>query len=636
MGARSFASERGLTVGLEGKEAFYGEVAGGLPHQQSGNWTTELKINLLLDFSKSFGLDGFSAVSQWRYRNLGNNPEYVAGTGYSSATSPSFTFNPSADTSGLGVRILPQYLQYTARNGTLTLNAGWENPYDQFLQQPLSKFFENNEIHSAKGIGATAGPGVPVVNGIRNASGQVTKSTVGYYNTSPVPWSSSYAAWGATLKVKPTRETYIQSGLYMAIANTGDIGGTQFSPTSVYPYTSVPANYRGTFKSSGQVVPVAGGNGQIISGARQDIGFVRSQSYNHGFNFQGAPQFSPYVPDIGAKPSTPANATYRTGGRTVAAPAYYASSPYNPGNNNQYSQNGLYTVDELGWKPRFGSSRLEGHYALGGYLWGQANDNYTARFTPSVFPSCYRVTTGGTKTHPAYAVYPGTSTAPTYTSYDATKPGAFQQNQLVWGLYAQADQELWRMPSGDSPGEKENIPDRGLHSFNEFSFTPPQNNAMPFYFQSGLVLKGPVRLRPADSVGVAIGSGFYSCYLNSYTSAQNKSLENPYGSTHNAVVPDGPVIMQPVNPGTGTPASIPSSSLHHGIYGKPASTQALSQSYYAYLPSYSSTQVVEFFYNIEVTKWVSLKPYAQFIANPAGNGTVENDWILGATAKLSF
>ena len=46
--------------------------------------------------------------------------------------------------------------------------------------------------------------------------------------------------------------------------------------------------------------------------------------------------------------------------------------------------------------------------------------------------------------------------------------------------------------------------------------------------------------------------------------------------------------------------------------------------------------MVEAFYNAQLNKWSAVKPFFQYIVNPAGNGTVPNDWILGVSAKVTF
>ena len=640
LGVRDTLVEHGLTVSGEVKEVYFGQISGGLPNQSGSNWVNEEKLKLVYDFQPVFGIKGLTVESNWRYRT-GGNPQWVAGT-------PSM-FNPSAMTSGMGARILVQQLEYSTPNKSVVINAGWENPYEQFLQQPLSKLFENSSIASGKGIGGTAGPGVAVVNNassVNAATGVPTKGSVAFYKTTTVPWTSSYGAWGGTLKIKPTTETYVQSGLYMAISGAGGVAPTQYSATSVYPYTSVPQSYLGQFKKSGQVVSVVGGDGRIVSGASQNVGWVPGITNNHGIFFAGSPQFNPNTGRIGVKPGSPANVKYvNAAGQTVAAPAYYAASPYNQGSGGNYNQNGLFNVNEIGWTPKFGQDKLEGKYAFGAYIWGQKNTSYSApQFTASTFPATYRVITGGTKKKPTYTTYPGDYTTPTYTSYAASKPAAYHENQVVWGLYVQADQMLYRVHTdapvsdGKTAVPPAKLSDKGLYMFNEFAFTPPQNNQLPIYFQTGLVYKGLIPTRDSDSIGIALSAGFYSSCYNSWIRSQNEQLQNAYGSAYNAKFRNGPGTYQPVNPGTGTGGSVPTSSLNKAgtAYQAPVVTQAAYQNYYAYQPMFTSTEVIEAFYNVQLNKWAAVKPYVQYIINPAGNNTVDNDWILGVCAKVTF
>ena len=622
----------GLKITGEAKEVFYGQVTGGLPNQAKSNWINEEKLKFVFDFQPLFGIKGLTLESNWRYRG-GGNPQWAAGT-------PS-NFSPATYTSGMGVRILTQQLEYSTPNKSIVINIGWENPYDQFLQQPLSKFFENNSITSSKGIGGTPGPGIPVVNKAStvNAAGVATKGSVAFYKTSPVPWSSSYASWGGTLKIKPTKSTYVQSGLYLAISGTGGISDTQYTATSVYPYTSVPQGYLGRFKQSDHVVGVVDGNGKLIRGANQNVGWVPSFRNNHGLFFAGSPKFSPNTGAIGVKPTTPANKTYvNSKGQTVSAPTYYAASPYNQGSGGNYNQNGLYNVNEIGWTPKFGADKLEGKYAIGAYIWGQKNTSYTpTAFTTSTFPTYYTSSTG-TGARRQTSTYSGNHGAPTYTSYAATKQAPYHENQVVWGLYLQADQQLYRVkehvdaPASDGKStvaknfvQPAKLTDKGLYFFSEATFTPPQNNQLPFYFQTGLVYKGLIPHRDNDSVGIALGVGFYSSYYNSYIRSQNEQLQNAYGSAYNANVHNGPTVQQTVNPGTGT-----------NVAPSPSTTQQPYQNYYSYQPLFTSTEVIEAFYNVQLNKWASVKPYAQLIVNPAGNGTVKNDLVLGVSAKVAF
>ena len=515
----------GFSVNGEYKQQYFGQVGGGLPNQPASNWLGEVKLKFLYDFAPIFGLKGLTLESNWRDR-FGGNPQFTAGT-YN-------IFNPSQLSSGTGVRILTQQFEYTTANKALTINAGWENPYEQFLQQPLSKLFENNAITSAKGIGGVAGPGIPVWSSSQNKYVN--------YTTSPVPWGSTYAAWGGTLKIRPIKQAYIQSGLYLAISGTGGQNSSVYVPTDVYPYANLAGSYLGQGKNPGySTVNTVGVNGQS-NGKTTTSKYVVPPNNNHGFNFQGAPAFNPN------------------------------------GNGGTYSQNGLYNVNEIGWEPKFGKDQYEGKYALGSYIWGQNNTSYTPT---------------------------------TYVS-GQTKPTAFSQNSVIWGLYLQADQQLFKEKS-DDPAKPSK---QGLSIFNEFTFTPPENNALPFYFQTGLVYRGAIPHRDDDSVGIALGSGFYSSDYNKYIDSQNQALYNAYGSKYNGTVPNGPVSAQPPNATTGKPGT--------------------ANNYYAYAPHFSSTQVIEAFYNVQLTKWASIKPGVQYIINPAGNGTVANDWILGAVAKVAF
>jgi hypothetical protein len=381
-GVGPILSDHGLTVTGTAQQDFYGQVSGGYPssNQQKGNWVNEEKLNALLNFGKLFnweGLNGLTFSSTWRYRNLGNNPGFASGT----AGGPSAMFNPTGLSSGLGMRILPQYLQWASdstKDPRFRISAGWENPFEEFLQQPLSKDFENNAIRSGKGIGATLGAGIPYVNTLANPAlgqtaangytqGNATGSKAKFFNSSSVPWNPSYAAWGATLRVKPTRDTYVQAGLYEAIsqAATGT-PATQFSETQVYPYTQVPKSLAGAFNSTGLVYQKVGANGQPLFNKNGTptlaaSGFIPGYNQNHGFNFQGSPAMNVNTAAIGS--------TSVPGGPNAAN--YGGNGGYNSGN-------GLYNVNEIGWTPKFGSDKsLPGHYAIGGYIWGQENTSFS-------------------------------------------------------------------------------------------------------------------------------------------------------------------------------------------------------------------------------------------------------------------
>ncbi len=577
----------GLTITGSSKEIFYGQISGGLPNQPKANWVNEEKIKFSYDFSRVFNIPGLTFESEWRYRS-DNGSEYNPYTAFAAGTSgPSSIFNPSDAVSGMGLRIMPQQLEWksdSSKTPLFTINAGWENPYQQFLQQPLSKLFENNAIASAKGIGGQVGAGIYVVNDVsaKGAKGAPTKSSARSYATQPVPWSSSYASWGGTIKIRPTSETYIQSGLYLAMSGASGVNESQYTATGVYPYTSVPSSYLGKFKRNGQTLPEVGSNGKL-TGKYQNSGYVASPKNNHGFNFRGAQQFSPNRSQIGKTPTgksssgaTSSNATY---------------DPYDAGSNGVYQENGLFSVTEIGWEPKFGPDKLEGKYVLGGYIWEQDNTS----FQPVKF----------SKAEGSYT-----------ETYNGKKPTPTKVNPIVWGLYVQADQRLYavRDPNPASPSKA--ITKKGLYMINMATFTPPENNALPFYFQTGLVYEGLLPTRDADKCGIAFGCGFYSSEYNDYIDSQNKALYNQYGSRYNGTVPNGPDNQKPPNANTGVPGS--------------------SKAYFQYAPHFTSTQVLEAFYQVQINKWATFKPFVQYIINPAGNGTVPNDCILGANLAVKF
>ena len=536
-------NDHGFSATGEVKEAFFGLLTGGLPNQNKGQWAGEVRLKGLLDFEKMFGIQGLTFESNWRYRQI-NGQQDTPSTAYAAGTVGAASgFNPNHMSSGLGMRILTQFFQWQNESGKdprFMIKLGWVNPYQDFLQQPLSKMFNNNQIESNKGIGGNSGPGITIYN-------PTTKKYV-TFKTSGVPWSSSFATWGGSLRVKPTSTSYAQSGLYLAYSGNSGVQNDIYGPTDVYPYKSTSAQYLGTAKSSYQKnLQTTKGNGQ--PGKPTTGGYVAAAQNNHGFNFQGAPKFDPY------------------------------------GQGGLYSQNGLYNVNEIGWMPKLGAEKLEGKYALGGYIWGLSNTDYSS----------------------------------TTWVKGQKKPYAFDQNSLSWGLYLQADQRLYAMNEA-APAAPSNGKDpvaaptyspsktRGLYMFNMFSYTPPQNNALPFYFQTGLVYKGLFDIRKEDQMGVALGAGFYSSDYNKYIDSQNQSLKAAYnGSNATAanIVPNGP-------------------------------TQVGGKDYYAYAPHFSSTEVVEAFYNIQINKWAALKPSAQWIINPAGNGTVPNDFLLCADVKVTF
>lgn len=547
--------DHGITISGEFKQIYFGFVSGGLPNQPNSFWHNEIKLRGIFDFERIFGpgAKGFSFVSNWRYRNRGDNPQFKMGIPVSQLA--------ESVTSGIGVRIQQQFLQWQSdgsKDPTWVINGGWVNPYEFFFQQPLSKLFELNGVNTAKGIGATLGNGIPV----KNSQG----TAYNYYRTSGVPWTSSYATWGGTLRVKPTLTTYFQGGLYLAISGGSGVNQSIYGPTDVYPYTSISRQYLGTYRSTGQVLTRVNQNG-VPNGTRTQ-GFVPVGTNTRGLTFGGSPTFKPNTQNIGVP------------GADI-------------GMGGLYQSNGLYTVNEVGWTPKFGKSQLDGKYVMGGYIWGQPNTSYL----PTEFNSYDRTVNGANRTTPMSTVI----------------------NQLQWGLYWQADQRLTAVKEKvrENDGSfSEKVTKKGLYTFNAAAATTSYNCIMPYYFHTGLVYRGLIPHRDDDMVGAVASYGFYSQDFNKFLKSQNEALVNDYTSRVNATVPNGPTNVNPIN-GRTTGSSGPN------FYG-------------AYRPALTYTGQYEGFYSVQLNKWATIKPYAQYIVNPAGNGTIGNEWIMGVRTQLIF
>jgi len=190
-GVRDTLEDHGVTFDGKWRGTFYGLTGGGKDatgreNVARGAFDEEITFGLKLDFAKLLNveaLEGLTATGGVRYRD-GYNPNNYVGA------SP--LFQPSRYQSGVQWRLMPFYLTYTTPEllgvkNLITVSGGWQNPYEFFLDSPDSKLFTNNSIGTAKGLGAN------------------------------IAWSSSYAAWGGFLKIKPTEWYYAMAGLYEAI-----------------------------------------------------------------------------------------------------------------------------------------------------------------------------------------------------------------------------------------------------------------------------------------------------------------------------------------------------------------------------------------------------------------------------------
>ena len=512
MGLASPLQNDGFTVRGTIREVCFGQLTGGVPNVQKVNWVNEEKLTADYDFGKKLGLDGLIAESNWRYRSVdgSQNTAWVA----NAAGGGGYMFSPSKNNTGLGMRILTQFIQWSSDQSDdprFRIKAGWINPFEDFFRQPEDWFFENNALAENRGISSFS-PGQGAIYN-RNPTGAPL------YNTgAPIPWSSAYAAWGGELRMKPSSSTYVVTALTSVQAG---FNGTQTfvtTPVNVYPYTPVAPQYVGQLKSGQYTFTTVNPNGSAQPGSK--TGSVTPYN-NHGFNFQGT-------------------------------------------SSHQGGYTGLYNVTEIGWTPKLGPDELMGKYAMGTILYGQ---NYTKLSGP-------------------------------YQNIDG-KNYAVNQCKVAWDLYFQADQHLTAVHSSSSPSESssknpsapaKNIsdPTRGLYFSSSFVVSPEYQNTIPYYFQTAFTFHGPLDARPKDTVGIALGCGFYSSTYNSYV---------------------------------------------RNVLNGPGSYAAEG---YKPIPDFTSTQVLEAFYNIQVNKWLQFRPDAQYIINPFGNGTVGNDWVLGAELMATF
>jgi len=209
------------------------------------------------------------------------------------------------------------------------------------------------------------------------------------------------------------------------------------------------------------------------------------------------------------------------------------------------SSNGLYFLTEAGVTPKI--SGLPGKYALGSYYWGLENSSFFG------------------------------------ASYDQK-----------FGFYWQADQMLYREPTKElkafpeSDGEsaigksgKESLPvgeasKEGLYFFSFLSYAPKYDNALPFYFHSGLVYRGLIPGRNEDQLGVAFAYGQYSYYQ---------------------------------------------------ILSRREAGNAIQQTY---------ESVLEFDYRIQVNRFAYVQPSLQYLIRPGGTGLIENATVLGVHLGVTF
>jgi len=209
------------------------------------------------------------------------------------------------------------------------------------------------------------------------------------------------------------------------------------------------------------------------------------------------------------------------------------------------SSNGLYFLTEAGITPKIVG--LPGKYAFGSYYWGLENSSFFGN------------------------------------SYDQK-----------FGFYWQADQMLYREPANELPASKRadaksvteteakdspktgEISKEGLYFFSFVSCAPKYDNALPFYFHSGLVYRGLIPGRGEDQLGVAFAYGQYSYDQVLARREAGKSIQQTYES------------------------------------------------------------VLELDYRIQVSRFAYVQPSLQYLIRPGGTGLVQNATVLGVHLGVTF
>lgn len=172
---------------------------------------------------------------------------------------------------------------------------------------------------------------------------------------------------------------------------------------------------------------------------------------------------------------------------------------------------------------------------------------------------------------------------------DSTASGNF-------GFYGIVDQLLFREPGAEAPAglskdaksvvdgksakdfkspvtiEKS---DQGLGWFGRIAFTNADRNFVDFYFDTGLTYKGLIPTRDEDTVGLAFG---YAQLSNDARGSLSDEGLSPVGAE----------------------------------------------------------MVIEFSYQAQVTRWLTVQPDLQYIINPGATSTIDNALVIGARASVTF
>jgi len=137
----------------------------------------------------------------------------------------------------------------------------------------------------------------------------------------------------------------------------------------------------------------------------------------------------------------------------------------------------------------------------------------------------------------------------------------------------------------------ESLQKRALH-VQCLELSPSRYSLLDLYYQTGLIYQGLLPGRPDDRLGMAFGSAWFS-----------SDAASAYSQTYQI---------------------------------QTAAALAAGKTVYPAQPQPTWGGVLEVDYQCMLTKWISVKPFAEFIMNPQQNGTLGNVFVLGTQAAVRF
>lgn len=231
-----------------------------------------------------------------------------------------------------------------------------------------------------------------------------------------------------------------------------------------------------------------------------------------GISSNGIGWSSSYTAWGGLLKVEPCDGSYVQGGMYVGVPgdAETANHGFDFAGARPANRNGVYALGEIGVTPHLAGRR--GKYAVGGYYWGVESQS---------------------------RVY-------------GTSDGKF-------GLYGMAEQTLFVEPSGGGDSKQ------GLRCLALVNYAPARDNAMPFFFDAGLIYEGLIPTRDHDQLGIAVAYGQYSDVAGPGKTGEGL-LEFDYRLQFNKWLFAQPFVQYLIRPGgTGDVANATVIGLHLGV-----------------------------------------------------------------------